>query len=423
MTDDRRDAGAAGARPMGRDRAPARTTRPSPTARCWCGTARSRRWARWEALRAQHPDAEVLGSDEVAVLPGLISAHHHVSRRVPDPAGHPGRHPGAVAAGSAAAAATRSVPGCAADRRRGCCAQGSRASSRCTAVAAPPSSATERIRQALRGCDEAGIRVAFAPGVADQNPLVNAASAAEAQAFLDALPPAARQAAEALLPGPGDMQPDEYLALMDALWTQYGRASRGSTSGSGRRGRTGSPTTSWSGSRSGRRSYAAHGHPDPRLGVVVREAVRAAHLRRVGGVPPAAAGRARAALLAGARRLDDRGRDRGAGRDWHRGEPQPELESEAAGRRLPARALVEAGVTVGAGARRARPGRRRRHLPRDAAGVVAPARPGSSGPRAVAAPGVPAGDHGRRAAAREGGQLGGWPRGTRLTWCWWTWRG
>src|SRR5262245_38050800 len=33
----------------------------------------------WSALRRAHPDAEVLGSDEVAVLPGLISAHHHVT--------------------------------------------------------------------------------------------------------------------------------------------------------------------------------------------------------------------------------------------------------------------------------------------------------------------------------------------------------
>src|SRR5678815_4928483 len=33
----------------------------------------------WPALRQANPDAEVLGSDDVAVLPGLISAHHHVT--------------------------------------------------------------------------------------------------------------------------------------------------------------------------------------------------------------------------------------------------------------------------------------------------------------------------------------------------------
>src|SRR5439155_20181862 len=31
----------------------------------------------WRALRARHPEADVSGSDDVAVMPGLISAHHH----------------------------------------------------------------------------------------------------------------------------------------------------------------------------------------------------------------------------------------------------------------------------------------------------------------------------------------------------------
>ena len=62
--------------------------------------------------------------------------------------------------------------------------------------------------------------MAFAARVADQNPLVNAARPDETRSFLDALPAAARQAADALTPGPGDMQPDEYLGLMDDLWQQ-----------------------------------------------------------------------------------------------------------------------------------------------------------------------------------------------------------
>ena len=31
----------------------------------------------WAELHANHPGAEVLGSDSVAVLPGLVNAHHH----------------------------------------------------------------------------------------------------------------------------------------------------------------------------------------------------------------------------------------------------------------------------------------------------------------------------------------------------------
>ena len=64
--------------------------------------------------------------------------------------------------------------------------------------------------------------MAFAPGVSNQNQLVSGASAAEVGRFLEALPPDARQAAEAMQPGPGDMQPDEYFGLMDMLWKEYG---------------------------------------------------------------------------------------------------------------------------------------------------------------------------------------------------------
>src|SRR5688572_10102415 len=31
----------------------------------------------WDALRSEHPDAEVLGSTDVAVMPGMVSGHHH----------------------------------------------------------------------------------------------------------------------------------------------------------------------------------------------------------------------------------------------------------------------------------------------------------------------------------------------------------
>lgn len=37
----------------------------------------------WDSLRAAHPQAEVLGSDSFAVMPGLINAHHH-SNGVPN---------------------------------------------------------------------------------------------------------------------------------------------------------------------------------------------------------------------------------------------------------------------------------------------------------------------------------------------------
>ena len=269
----------------------------------------------------------------VAVLPGLVSAHHHAAgvshlqQGVPDDVLEPWllelrrMRP------------TDRVPGRAADLGAAAALGGDRAWWRCTAAGAAPRRAPSGSRQALRGFDEAGIRVAFAPGVADQNALVSVAGTGEERAFLDGLPPAAREAAEAMLPGPDSMRTGRVLradgrALAGVRRAPEGRRlvrAAGAELGLGRfpgpdRGADGRPRSEHD------------RHPDARRGVAVREAVRAAHLRRVGGGPPEAAGRARAALLAGARRLDVRGRDRGAGRDRHGGEPQPELESRSCGR-------------------------------------------------------------------------------------------
>ena len=175
----------------------------------------------WSALRARHPEADVLGSDEVAVIPGLVSAHHHSSgvtatqqgilddvlelwilemRRV---------RPGDPYLDALLASARLLRSGVTSFVEMHQCR-------------GPAGACEGRIRQALRGYEQAGIRVAFAPGVSNQNQLVSGASAAEVGRFLEALPPDARQAAEAMLPGPGDMQPDEYFGLMDMLWKEYG---------------------------------------------------------------------------------------------------------------------------------------------------------------------------------------------------------
>jgi len=175
----------------------------------------------WSALRTEHPDAEVLGSGDVAVLPGLVSAHHHAAgvshaqQGIADDVLEPWllelrrMRPSDPYLDTLLTSARLLRSGVTSVVEMHACYGSAGASAK-------------RVRQALRGYDEAGIRVAFAAGVANQNPLVNAASADEARAFLDGLPPAARQAAEAMLPSPGDMQPDEYLGLMDALWHEYG---------------------------------------------------------------------------------------------------------------------------------------------------------------------------------------------------------
>lgn len=174
----------------------------------------------WAALRARHPDADVSGSDDMAVMPGLISAHHHSTgvtstqqgivddilelwilemRRV---------RPGDPYLDTLLASARllRSGVTSLVDMHQ---------------CRGPASACVDRIGEVLRAYDQAGIRVAFAPGVANQNQVVSGANGSEVRGFLDALPADARRAAEAILPGPGHLQPDEYLALMESLSERY----------------------------------------------------------------------------------------------------------------------------------------------------------------------------------------------------------
>ena len=174
----------------------------------------------WRALQAQHPEADLSGSDDVAVMPGLISAHHHSTgvtstqqgiaddilelwilemRRV---------RPGDPYLDTLLASARllRSGVTSLVDMHQ---------------CRGPAAACADRIGEVLRAYDQAGIRVAFAPGVANQNQVISGASDAEVRRFLDSLPPEAHRAAEGILPGSGHMQPDEYLALMQGLWQQY----------------------------------------------------------------------------------------------------------------------------------------------------------------------------------------------------------
>jgi cytosine/adenosine deaminase-related metal-dependent hydrolase len=174
----------------------------------------------WRTLRERHPAAAVSGSDDVAVMPGLISAHHHSTgvtstqqgivddilelwilemRRV---------RPGDAYLDTLLASARllRSGVTSLVDMHQ---------------CRGPVDVCAERLGHVLRAYDQAGIRVALAPGVANQNQVVSGASEAEVRRFLDALPEGARRGAEGILPGPGHMQPDEYLTLMDSLWDEY----------------------------------------------------------------------------------------------------------------------------------------------------------------------------------------------------------
>jgi cytosine/adenosine deaminase-related metal-dependent hydrolase len=174
----------------------------------------------WAALRARYPAAAVSGSDRVAVLPGLVSAHHHSSGVTSTQQGIGDDvlelwilemrrlRPGDPYLDTLLASARllRSGVTTLVDMHQ---------------CRGPAAAAAKRIEHVLRAYDQAGVRVAFAPGVADQNQVVSGASGAEVRRFLESLPEDARRAAEGLLPAPGHLRPDEYLGLVDSLCERH----------------------------------------------------------------------------------------------------------------------------------------------------------------------------------------------------------
>ena len=169
----------------------------------------------WETLRARYGDAEVIGGDNALVLPGLINAHHHGSGLatvqeglwddllepwILDHAWRRPRDPGLDVLLSAAQQ-LRSGVTCIVDVHSG-------------GGSAEDYHAT--LKAKLAAYDEAGIRVAFAPGFSTQSHIVSGAG--EDERFLAALPGELRGHAERLLmPAAGDLDEDDYMAIMDAL--------------------------------------------------------------------------------------------------------------------------------------------------------------------------------------------------------------
>ena len=172
----------------------------------------------WEELRARHPDADVLGSDQAVVLPGLINAHHHGSGLATVQEGlwddllepwildHALRRPrdARLDVLLSAAQQLRSGVTCVVDVHSG---------------GGTAEGYGETLRAKLAAYDEAGIRVAFAPGFKTQSYIVSGAG--EDQRFIAALPAALRAQAQAMMPAPGDMDEDDYIAIVGELHSAY----------------------------------------------------------------------------------------------------------------------------------------------------------------------------------------------------------
>lgn len=164
-------------------------------------------------LRTSYPDAEVIGGDGFAVLPGMINAHHHaggvtkLQQGLPDMLlepwifAHRALRPVDIEL-STLIDAGRLL-------KSGVTTVVDVLSGRGTAAAY-----SEQIGKALAAYDRAGIRVALAAGMSTQSHLVHGAG--EDRKFLATLPDDLRSQAEALLPGPDAVTEDEYLAILEA---------------------------------------------------------------------------------------------------------------------------------------------------------------------------------------------------------------
>ncbi len=172
----------------------------------------------WADLRSRHPEAHVIGSESVAVLPGLINAHHHsagataLQHGIPDLLlepwllMHARMRQGDPYLDTLLSAARLLRTGV-------------------TSVVevhsglGTPDAYAETCRRALTAYDEAGIRVAFAAGMRDQGYLVHGKDGDTA--FLATLPADLRAEAEARLPAPGTLDQQDYFAIIEDLYSAY----------------------------------------------------------------------------------------------------------------------------------------------------------------------------------------------------------
>ena len=173
----------------------------------------------WETLRDQHPDATTLGSDRVAVTPGLVNAHHHSNGVSAIQQGIQDRLLESwlisLSLGRRLTPRLATLLSAARLLRTGITSVVDVHSDRGTAEAYAANA-----REALAAYDDSGIRVAFAAGLMTQCFLVSGAG--EDEKFLADLPDEdLRRFAARPLPRPDNLGEDDYFGIIDDLWRGY----------------------------------------------------------------------------------------------------------------------------------------------------------------------------------------------------------
>ena len=173
----------------------------------------------WETLRGRHPDAAPLGSDRVAIMPGMVNAHHHSNGVSAIQQGIQDRLLESwllsLSLGRRLSPRLATLLSAARLLRTGVTSVVDVHSDRGTAEAYAANAG-----EALAAYDDAGIRVAFAAGLMTQCFLVSGAG--EDEKFLAGLPDDdLRRFAARRLPPPGNLDEDDYFGIIDDLWRRY----------------------------------------------------------------------------------------------------------------------------------------------------------------------------------------------------------
>ncbi|MBE9141125.1 amidohydrolase family protein [Nodosilinea sp. LEGE 07088] len=170
----------------------------------------------WEDLRQQYPAAEVLGSDQFLVMPGLVNAHHHsngvshVLQGVDDDF---------LELWLLANLTLRPQP----PQLRTLLSIARLLQSGVTTVvdvtrlSGTAEACFDNLQVCLQAYEQAGMRVALAPGAAYESRLIHH----EDEAFLASLPAPLRQQLTNLVPLQQELPQDDYLALITELVKRY----------------------------------------------------------------------------------------------------------------------------------------------------------------------------------------------------------
>ena len=170
----------------------------------------------WDVLRANYPQAEVIGSDSFAVIPGLINAHHH-SNGVPNSLqgidddflelwlfaniGLRSQEPHLKTLLSIAQLLQSGVTSVV----------------DVASMGGTANDCLDNLNGRLQAYGQAGMRVALTPGIRYESILVHG----EDEAFLASLPDDLRQRLQTLIPMEQPLSREEHVALISDLVQQY----------------------------------------------------------------------------------------------------------------------------------------------------------------------------------------------------------